>query len=47
MIDIQYKMEVNRLLVGHPQIVCNGAKHIVLCPTSMYLRTLRLKIPEQ
>lgn len=47
MVDIQYKMEVNRLLMGHPQTACNGAKHIALCHVSSYLRVLRLLTPEQ
>lgn len=47
MVDIQYKMEVNRLLMGHPQTACDGAKCVALCLASSCLRALRLKIPEQ
>lgn len=45
MVDIQYKMGVNRLLMGQPQT--HGTECVALCLTSVYLRTLRLKIPEQ
>lgn len=47
MVDIQYKMEVNRLLMGHSQSACNGAELVALCLVSSCLRALRLKILEQ
>lgn len=47
MVDIQYKMEANRLLMGHPQSAYNGAELVALCFTCSFLRALRLKISEK
>lgn len=47
MVDIQYKMEANRLLMGHPQSAYNGAELVALCFTCTGLIALRLKISEK
>lgn len=44
MVDMQYKMEANRLLMGHPQSAYNGAELVALCFTCSRLRVLGLKI---
>lgn len=47
MVDIQYKMEANRLLMGHPQSAYNATELVALCFMCSCLITLRLKISEK